>query len=74
MNTSFNDSSTDTKNVNSFGDTSLIEVEYDDITKKKIIIENWIKMLFNRGWLVGDLNEYIETAKNKLNLRGMKNK
>ena len=48
-------------------DTSLIEVEYDELEKKHLIIENWIKMLLNRKWIIGDLNEYLEYAKNKLN-------
>jgi DNA-directed RNA polymerase subunit H (RpoH/RPB5) len=43
-------------------DTSLIEVEYDESTKKKIIVENWVKMLYNRSWIKGKLQGLIEAA------------
>jgi len=32
-------------------DTDLFQVEYDETQKKYIILTNWVKMLYNRGWL-----------------------
>lgn len=49
-------------------DTSLIEVEYDEDEKKKIIVTNWIKMLHNRGWIIGNRSDLIESAIKSLDL------
>lgn len=49
-------------------DTSLIEVEYDEVEKKKIIVTNWIKMLYNREWIKGNLSELIKSATTSLDL------
>lgn len=32
-------------------DADLFQVEYDETQKKYIILSNWVKMLFNRGWM-----------------------
>jgi DNA-directed RNA polymerase subunit H (RpoH/RPB5) len=38
------------------------EIEYDDKQKKAVIVGNWIRMLFNRGWLSGNLNDTLKSA------------
>jgi len=49
-------------------DSSLIQLEYSDHESKEVIVENWIKMLTNRGILIEDqLNKNIEEAKKSLN-------
>jgi len=40
----------------------LFEIEYDDQKKKMVIINNWIIMLYNRGWLNGNLNDIVKSA------------
>lgn len=46
--------------------TSLIEIEYDEDTKKQVIIENWIKMIYNRFWIKGKLEDFVLLAKKNL--------
>ena len=41
----------------------LFEIEYDDQKKKMVIINNWIIMLYNRGWLNGNLNDIVKSVK-----------
>ena len=47
-------------------DTSLIEIEYDEISRKKLLVTNWIKMLFNRNLLENSLEDNINYAISKL--------
>lgn len=42
--------------------TGLCELEYDEKKKKHVIVANWIKMLYNRGWLMGNMNDMIASA------------
>lgn len=46
---------------------SLIEVEYDEKQKKNVIIKNWIKMLFNRNWITGNLAQTIQNTESTFN-------
>lgn len=41
----------------------ISEIEYDEKKKKTVIIENWIKMLYNRGWLNGSIDSNVSSVR-----------
>lgn len=45
----------------------ISEIEYDEKKKKGVIIENWIKMLYNRGWLNGSIEGNISSVQHRDN-------
>lgn len=49
----------------STGSSYISEIEYDERKKKSVIIENWIKMLYNRGWLNGTVESNLSSVQVK---------